>query len=208
VRGLNQGRPTCAQIDLRDYSVRTWPAPASLAFAGEEGIFIAWESPSRDRVHFQAGDSVDLRPYAELDVAPEGDYFITQSGFSTTWIGRVSAPTERQLIKEDFRATRVFASGRRVFVCGLYYPPDGNGIFYGRCLVLEDEGKSFRRVEMHELPRMLIVVDKDPLGDHLLALEARDYARRRLYGYDMATHVTTKLGLGDEYYVFVSDQVR
>jgi hypothetical protein len=207
VHGGRRGQPTCAQIELRSLSVRAWPAPSWQAFTGEDGRFVAWIELRNDLIRFASGDSVHVPSGAPFDVDPDGRYYVIGEN-RRAWIGRIGSSTQSQLMAEDLLATRVFARGNRVFLCGIHYGGAGGETPNGRCLVLEDDGSTFRVIETHDLPRRTYFIDKDPVGDHFIAVKSPDHSAWRFYGYDLATRRLFRVSSGREYGVFVSGQVR
>jgi len=87
---------------------------------------------------------------------------------SRTWIGRANSPHDQALLAENVLASRVFAKGEQLYVCGTL--PSS----YAVCLVVEDSDGRFKISGRHTFEWAAGIVDVDPDANRLLLWNKSD----------------------------------
>ena len=187
--------------------LKTEQSPSVVCFLGGAETIGGWLSEDGERIQLANGDSL-LRPNrATFDVDPQGRYFVFGESKSKTWLGRVSAPAERQLISDELLGTTVLSSGNQVYVCGVagFTDPRTGGVEDGtKCLVYEDDGQNFKLLDRHEFPWAAGVCDLDTLTGALL-VQGKGKLSPPLYLYDPHTRTQRRVGTAKEFNFFFSE---
>lgn len=173
---------------VRGGTVRCVTSPGAVCYADEQGRLIAWFDA--DRVYFTNGYSLRFRSDVSSMVTDvTGKYFAVVRLDGSSWLGRISNPSEVIWSLSEFTCTGIKLIGEKIFLFG----------FAGQstvCLILVTNGAGFniaKKVEVDEIVEALIR-DVDPGGETLLFMKGfGPFAK--LYIYDIKTGKRAKCKL-------------
>lgn len=179
-------------------------SPGQRAFPATNGHFAAWFSESGRKVIFRNGQSFELPKFAWFDVDPSGRYFIVGREPTRTWLGRTTSAQEQQLISGDMLGSSVFAKGGQIYACGIMdtNKPSGHRTTAAVCLVVEDDGTTFKIIKRHVFEWADGIRDMDPFSNRLLLWDKREI-NTGVYVFDLATNKVRRLGMAKGFELFL-----
>ncbi len=197
------GRDRVVTITSNRISIVT--SPGIRGFPDNDGDFAAWlGNETTKTVHFKSGESLTLGRFDLFDVDPSGQYFIVGEKPNSTWLGRVASPSDKVKVSNTILGTRVFVSGKEIFVCGNFYRRKGRGYdSEAACLIVQDEGNSFQLGDEHTFDWASGIVDVDPFSHRLLLWNKWDEFSS-VYMYDLDTKRRQRLGFAKGFQFFLA----
>jgi hypothetical protein len=173
-------------LQLSSNELKRIALPGPRVFALTNDHFGAWLTKNGHGVEFRDGSLIELPPFATFDLDASGKYFVVGEKPSRTWIGRASSPNDQQLVVGDVLGSRVFIKNERIYVCGTTRAG-------AVCLVVTDDGGSFRVRERHTFDWASGIVDVDPAANRLLLWNNSDLFTT-VYVYDLETKRRSRVG--------------